>query len=1041
MTTRLIALVDWAATPLGPLETWPQSLKSTVGLVLASGHAMCIAWGPGQTFIYNDAYAPFLGARHPTAMGNAFKEVWSDIWADIAPLVERVFAGETVSFTDMPLVMTRYGYPEDTWWSFSYSPLRDETGAVAGLLNVASDATPRVLAERRLAAERERQRLALQQMPGFVALHSGPQHRYEYVNDAFVEIAGARNFLGRTLREVFPELAGQGFYELIDRVYATGESFASRAMPIKLDRADGERFIDLIYEPIRDDDKKVTGIFVGGYDVTERCRAEARVRGVLDGMDEGFVLLDPDFRILEINAEGLRLEKRPKSEIVGKVHWSVRPNAEDTDLSRKLKQSMAERAPGDFENRYVWPDGREGYFKVRWFPTGDGLAIFYRDATERVKAEAALREMEERLRLATDSAEIGYWDVDPINDALVWPSRVKAMFGISPAAPVSMRDFYQGLHPDDAPATVTAYEAATDPARRALYDVEFRTIGKEDGVIRWVAARGRGVFDEHGRCVRVVGTALDISRQKAAGAALAESQARYRTLFDAIEAGFCVVEVDLASPDGRIDYRVVEANPAFYRQTGFSEQIFGQWLRKAAPELEEHWYEIYGRVARTGEPERFEQGSSALGRWFDVYAFRTNEAGAPRVGILFNDVSARREAEGRLRELNETLEARVRQRTADLEAAHEQLRQSQKLEAMGSLTGGVAHDFNNLLTPIVGVLDMLQRRGLGGEREQRFIAGAMQSAERAKTLVQRLLAFARRQPLQPIAVDVGLLVKNMAGLVSTTTGPQIKTVVDIASGLPPAKADPNQLEMALLNLAVNARDAMPDGGTLRISASAHELAAGEVHGLRAGSYLRLSVADSGVGMDAATIARAVEPFFSTKGVGKGTGLGLSMVHGLASQLGGALTITSNIGLGTNVELWLPQTDDAPEVAAVAAAQEPSGRSGTALLVDDEEFVRLTTADMLGDLGYRVIEAASAEDALALIAAGTAFDLLVTDHLMPGMTGTALARAAREHRASLPVLIVSGYADVEGIAPDLPRLTKPFRKSDLAASLASLLQTN
>jgi len=1041
MTTRLMTMVDWAGTPLGPLEMWPQSLKSTVGLVLASGHAMCVAWGPDRTFIYNDAYAPFLGARHPSAMGKAFKEVWSDIWSDIAPLVERVGAGETVSFTDMPLVMTRNGYPEDTWWSFSYSPLFDETGAVAGLLNVASDATPRVLAERRLAAERERQRLALQQMPGFIALHSGPEHRFEYVNDAFVAIAGQRNCLGRTLREVFPELEGQGFYERLDRVYATGESFAARAMPIHLDRVDGERFIDLQYEPIRGDDHKVTGIFVGGYDVTERCRAEARVRGVLDGMDEGFVLLDPDFRILEINAEGLRLEKRPKSEIVGKVHWSVRTNAEDTDLSRKLKQSMAERTPGDFENRYVWPDGREGYFKVRWFPTGDGLAIFYRDATERVKADAALREMAERLRLATDSAEIGYWDVDPINDVLVWPPRVKAMFGISPDAPVSMRDYYQGIHPDDASATVTAYEAATDPARRALYDVEYRTIGREDGVVRWVAARGRGVFDEQGRCVRVVGTALDISRQKAASAALAESQARYRTLFDAIEAGFCVVEVDLAAPGGRIDYRVVEANPAFYRQTGFSEQILGQWLRKAVPELEEHWYEIYGRVARTGEPERFEQGSGALGRWFDVYAFRTNEAGVPRVGILFNDVSARREAEGRLRELNETLEARVRQRTADLEAAHEQLRQSQKLEAMGSLTGGVAHDFNNLLTPIVGVLDMLQRRGLGGEREQRFIAGAMQSAERAKTLVQRLLAFARRQPLQPIAVDVGLLVTNMAGLVSTTTGPQIKTVVDIAAGLPPAKADPNQLEMALLNLAVNARDAMPDGGTLRISASAHVLTAGEVHGLRAGSYLRLSVADSGVGMDAATIARAIEPFFSTKGVGKGTGLGLSMVHGLASQLGGALTITSNVGLGTNVELWLPQTDDAPEVAAVAAAQEPSGRSGTALLVDDEEFVRLTTADMLGDLGYHVIEAASAEDALALIVAGTAFDLLVTDHLMPGMTGTQLARAVRERRASLPVLIISGYADVEGIAPDLPRLTKPFRKSDLAASLTSLLQTN
>jgi CheY-like chemotaxis protein/two-component sensor histidine kinase len=370
--------------------------------------------------------------------------------------------------------------------------------------------------------------------------------------------------------------------------------------------------------------------------------------------------------------------------------------------------------------------------------------------------------------------------------------------------------------------------------------------------------------------------------------------------------------------------------------------------------------------------------------------------------------------------------------------AEEAFRQSQKMEAMGQLTGGVAHDFNNLLTPIVAVLDRLQRLGLGGERERRLIDGAAQSADRAKMLVQRLLAFARRQPLQTTAVDTAALVRSMADLVASTIGPQIRVVVDAPDDLPPARADPHQLEMALLNLAVNARDAMPDGGTLRITVTAEEVGKRNKMGLRPGGYLRLSVADTGIGMDEATLARAVEPFFSTKGVGKGTGLGLSMVHGLASQLGGALTLQSRPRLGTNVELWLPQGGTVADNAVPDQTQTlPQSSSGTVLLVDDDEAVRLSTADMLSELGYLVVEASSAEEASEQLNEGFRVDLLVTDHLMPGMTGTDLARWVRARRPNLPVLIISGYAESDGIEPDLPRLTKPFRKDELGASLAAL----
>jgi PAS domain S-box-containing protein len=524
----------------------------------------------------------------------------------------------------------------------------------------------------------------------------------------------------------------------------------------------------------------------------------------------------------------------------------------------------------------------------------------------------------------------------------------------------------------------------------------------------------------------------------AAVADLRAGEERYRTLFESIESGFCVVEVDLEASGDRIDYRVLEANPAFYRQTGFPETVLNCWLRQSEPFLEEHWYEAYGRVARTGVAERFEQGSERLGRWFDVFAFPVGPPAERRVGILFNDISSRRQAEDQLRELNETLESRVIERTAELEQAHEQLRQSQKLEAMGQLTGGVAHDFNNLLTPIIGSLDMLQRKGTATERDRRLIDGALQSAERAKLLVQRLLAFARRQPLQPQAVDIPRLVHGMADLVASTSGPHVKVVVDITAPQLFAQADPNQLEMAILNLSVNARDAMPDGGTLTIAAKPDEVGAGHRSKLAPARYIRVSVSDTGTGMDAATLARAVEPFFSTKGIGRGTGLGLSMVEGLAAQLGGALSIHSKLGLGTHIDLWLPETEAPANSSEEAATVHRPVPSGTALLVDDEDLVRASTADMLVNLGYHVVEAGSGEEALRLVDSGQSFDVLLTDHLMPGMRGTDLARTLRERFPGCPAIIISGYAEVEGAATDLPRLSKPFRQTELAAALAALV---
>jgi PAS domain S-box-containing protein len=376
------------------------------------------------------------------------------------------------------------------------------------------------------------------------------------------------------------------------------------------------------------------------------------------------------------------------------------------------------------------------------------------------------------------------------------------------------------------------------------------------------------------------------------------------------------------------------------------------------------------------------------------------------------------------------LEQRVAQRTQELIKAQDALRHSQKLEAMGQLTGGVAHDFNNLLTPILGSLDLLTRRNLGDAREKRLIAGALQSAERARTLVQRLLAFARRQPLKARAVDVGMLLLDLSPLLEVTLGTQVHLALDMAPDTPPAHADQNQLEMALVNVAVNARDAMPSGGRLTISTRL------VVEGAQ--THVVIALRDTGVGMDEATQERAVEPFFSTKGIGKGTGLGLSMVHGLMAQLGGALRLSSAPGMGTTVELWLQVSPDAlPGIAAPQAEPVFLARK-TVLLVDDEALVRATTADMLTEFGLTVIEAQSGSEALAVIAQGHLVDLIVTDHMMPAMTGAQLAEAIRISHPELPLLLVSGYADLASIPVDVARLEKPFRQSDLARSIAGVL---
>ena len=482
-------------------------------------------------------------------------------------------------------------------------------------------------------------------------------------------------------------------------------------------------------------------------------------------------------------------------------------------------------------------------------------------------------------------------------------------------------------------------------------------------------------------------------------------------------AGMGSWDIDLLSGKARRTFRHDEI---FGYDEPLPDWTVGIFLGHVDAEQRDEVAQAFDTAMRTGSLE-IECAITAIGgrrRWIAAKGrVRYDAAGTPvRMTGVVSDITDRKDAD-------------------------EQLAQAQKMDAIGQLTGGVAHDFNNLLTPIVGSLDLVRRRHKDDERTQRMIGGALQAAERAATLTQRLLSFARRQALQPRAVDVGALIDGIVDLIRRSLGPTISVKLEIPRHLACARVDPNQLELAVLNLAINARDAMPGGGKLTLSVAEFALDRRNALDLKAAEYIRLAAADTGMGMDRATLARATEPFFSTKGVGKGTGLGLSMAHGLAAQSGGTLRLTSEPGEGTTVELWLPATRETADRAGEQHAEPIAARrAATVLLVDDEDLVRTATADMLRDTGYVVLEMNSGSQAVSAMRSGVEADVLVSDYLMPGMTGGQLIHELRAAGIRIPALLVTGYAAAgEDVPPEVPRLAKPFRQVDLAAKVDELLR--
>lgn len=1086
----LIRETDWSGTPLGPPESWPQSLRSALSICLHSTFPTAIYWGDELRLFYNDAWAPIPAERHPWALGLPGGEVWRDIWDVVGPQLQNVMAkGEGFSTFDQMLPMERNGRVHETYWNYSFTPIRGEDGAVVGVFNQGHEVTDRIFAERRnrfLLDLTDRIR-ALSDPRAIIATaeealgrHLGANRvGYGEVDETARYFTTERNWTDGTVpgREGTHDLAGfgpdvhsnlkAGTPLLIPDVAAdprtnSPESLAAfdaidtraaiTASLVKDGRMRAALYVHASTpRPWTERDANlVTEVAERTWAAVERTRAEARLRvseaetraaserlqlaldaGAIVGTwvwdvpgdvftaDERFARsfdLDPN-----LCRTGLPLEQ-----VMESIH---------VDDRARVSEAIAEvlSRGGDYRCEYRVRRADGGW---RWVEANgqvatavDGKPLRFPgvllDVSERRETVEALRQSEARLRAVFDAVPVGVILAEaPSGRIIGGNAQIEQVFGhaVLPSEDV------------DAYANWVAYQAdgrqvaAEDyPLARALRGEEERPEAevlyqRHDGRRAWLRLIGAPIRDELGAITGAVVACLDIDLERRTEEALRrlnetlEAQVAERTA-DRDRMWRLTTDMMLVA---RFDGTINAVNPAWTSLLGWAEVdlIGADLVSFLHPDDVATTRAELSKLADGVTTFRFEnryRASDGSYRWLSWIA-------VPDEGLIH--------AIGR----DITVEKAHRE---ELERTQEALRQSQKLESMGQLTGGVAHDFNNLLTPIIGALDLLQRRSVGGEREQRLVDGALASAERAKVLVQRLLAFARRQPLQAVPVDLRSLIGNMIDLVDSTSGPQVKVGMDVAATLPPVKADPNQIEMAILNLAVNARDAMPSGGTLTVSAQAERLDHGNSAGVRAGDYVRLAVADTGVGMDEATLKRAIEPFFSTKGVGRGTGLGLSMVHGLAAQLGGALTIKSRPGVGTVVELHLPITSEQAERQAEHSDPGASAGAGTILLVDDEEIVRATTADMLADLGYIVVEADSAEAALRLLDSGTRIDLLVTDHLMPGMTGTELIDELRGRRQDMPALLISGYAQGDGVPTDFPRLTKPFRRAELATALQDL----
>src|SRR3954466_5897800 len=727
-------------------------------------------------------------------------------------------------------------------------------------------------------------------------------------------------------------------------------------------------------------------------------------------------------------------------------------------IGPQIEQVMSGGGATWHENQLV-PVTRHGRLEQVWWTYGyspideddgvGGVLVVCRDVTQQHLAAEALREREAEIARVQQIGRIGGLEVDLRTGFRNRRSpEYLLIHGLPPdASNETHEDWVARIHPDDREATERKFRDAVASDVRD-YTVRYRIIRPSDGELRWISVKSTIERDQNGKAVRLVGAHSDITEQVEAERALQQSEAEQRklagqlaelnaTLAERVEEKtrerdriWNVSQDLLLVADRNGVWQTV--NPAWTRTLGWSEADLlnrtSQWLQH--PDDAGITRAQVKKLSSSETTVRFEsrfRHKDGSYRWLSWTGVSDKDC----IYAVARDVTAENAATDRLK------------------ATEEALRQSQKMEAVGQLTGGIAHDFNNLLTGIVGSLDLLQIRLDQGRTENvgRYINAAMTSANRAAALTHRLLAFARRQPLIPKSVDVNQLVVSLEDLLRRTIGETIDLRIVATDDLWSTLCDPNQLESALLNLAINARDAMPDGGSLTIGTSNARLdtVTSETPALSPGDYVCIAVSDTGVGMTAEVAARAFDPFFTTKPIGQGTGLGLSMIYGFARQSNGHVTIDSKTGQGTSLRLYLPRHrgDIAAPRGSAAKLPTHAGSGETVLVIEDEPVVRGVILEMLAEQGYRTLEAIDGPSGLKILRSDEPVDLLVTDVGLPGMNGRQVADQARETRPELKVLFITGYAESvamsEGfLQPGMELITKPFDLDHLAWRIRGMI---
>jgi len=690
---------------------------------------------------------------------------------------------------------------------------------------------------------------------------------------------------------------------------------------------------------------------------------------------------------------------------------------------------------------YLWGDGGLGeseiatlvLYAVSALLTTAVAAALRASVVSLAEARRLQSEAEARLQVTQTSAGVGPWEWDLQNDRLELSPTARRNLGIATEGPLDMAALTEVVHPDDRHMIQGKIREAVKSG--PLYEVEYRLANQPDGE-RWIHGQGEVVRDENGRALRIRGVNFEVTKRRRAEESLRESEARFRALADSAPALMWITGEDglrIFVNAAYVDFAGVTYDQALVLD--WRSRLHGDDLKRIlkaqiAGEASRQAFSLEGRYRRADGEMRWLKSFSQprLGPGGEFIGF---------IGIAF-DVTDAKEAEVKLTGLNELLADRVQEALSERDDAQAALTQSQKLEAIGQLTGGVAHDFNNLLTVIIGALDVLERNPDDDARRGRMLSAAQSAARRGEKLTQHLLAFARRQPLNPEICRIDAMIGESEALLRRAVGEGVDLTLDLKAGGRTTLTDSGQFEAALLNLVVNARDATPAGGRITVVSQGVDLA--EPRGeLPAGRYLSVAVTDTGEGMDAQTLERAFEPFYTTKPVGKGTGLGLSQVYGFVRQSGGEVTIQSEPGQGTTVAMLLPVREAFSPVEVLAVRPPATRATAHVLLVEDDVEVGDLIAAMIDELGHMVSRAATADEALAIARTDPTLGLVITDVIMPGgKSGVDLAVTLAQERPELPILLSSGYTGQELMRAHetpWPLLSKPYALDALAQAMA------